>query len=251
MQPVRHLTALAVLGASLLLALPATGPAPVTAARPRPTPTPPPPTELHFAGRTWAIRSTATLAGPGPNRFSAANAWVDGDGSLHLRIAKDAKGRWQCAEVLLPASLGYGTYEWTIASRVDALDPNVVLGLFTYESDTREIDIEMARWGNAADPTNAQYVVQPWDRADHLVRFTQPAIVRSTQRFTWSPGRVEFASRSEDGSWTTSWSHAGPDVPTPGGERVHMNLWLMGGQAPLDRRAAEVVISGFAFTPLP
>ncbi len=30
-----------------------------------------------------------------------------------------------------------------------------------------------------------------------------------------------------------------------------MDLWRMGGQAPLDRRAAEVVISGFAFTPLP
>jgi len=235
-----------------ILLLAGLGPAEVAEAakRPRPTPTPAP-TALDFAGRTWAIKSSSGLVGPGPNLFSAAGTWVDAAGNLHLRIAKDAQGRWQSAEVYLPASLGYGTYTWTLASRVDALDPNVVLGLFTYETDVREIDIEMARWGVRSGTTNAQYVVQPYDRADHMLRFTQPALATSEHRFTWSPGRVDFASRSADGSWTVTWSHAGPDVPPPGGERVHMNLWLYGGRAPLNGRAAEVVISGFSFAPLP
>jgi hypothetical protein len=222
----------------------------VTARTPKPTATPAP-TALTFAGRTWRIKRSSSLVGPGPNRFSASGTWVDSAGALHLRIAKDGSGRWQSAEVYLPASLGYGIYTWTVASRVDALDPNVVLGLFTYETDTREIDIEMARWGDPSDPTNAQYVVQPWDLADHLIRFTQPPIATSIHRFTWSPGHVTYESRSPDGSWTTAWSHASADVPPPGGERVHMNLWLYGGHAPTSGRAAEVVIGDFSFVPLP
>jgi hypothetical protein len=55
--------------------------------------------------------------------------------------------------------------------RVDKLDPNMVLGLFTYDSDpafnNREIDIEASRLGNAADPTNAQFVVQPYTICRH------------------------------------------------------------------------------------
>lgn len=239
----------AIIATALLLPATLAPSATVLGARtPKPTATPAP-TSLSFAGRTWTIKRSSSLVGPGPNRFSAAGTWVDGAG-LHLRIAKDANGRWQSAEVHLPASLGYGTYTWTLASRVDALDPNVVLGLFTYESDVREIDIEMARWSDAADPTNAQYVVQPWDLQDHLVRFTQPSIATSVHRFTWSPGRVEFASRSADGAWHTAWSHVSADVPPPGGERVHMNLWLYGGRAPSDGRAAEVVISDFTYAPL-
>jgi hypothetical protein len=67
---------------------------------------------------------------------------------------------------------------------VDKLDPNVVLGLFTWSdkapSAHREIDIEFARWANAADPTNAQYVVQAYGGAGHLARFTQLATATST-----------------------------------------------------------------------
>ncbi|MDQ4089270.1 MAG: hypothetical protein M3163_03045 [Actinomycetota bacterium] len=60
------------------------------------------------------------------------------------------------------------------------LDPNVVLGLFSWSDDPaynyREIDIEVARWGDVAGDTNAQYVVQPWDRG------RQPAPLRTARR---------------------------------------------------------------------
>lgn len=54
------------------------------------------------------------------------------------------------------------------------LDPNVVFGLFTWDDNPiqahREIDVEFARWGAtpAQDGSNAQWVVQPYDGADHL-----------------------------------------------------------------------------------
>jgi hypothetical protein len=107
--------------------------------------------------------------------------------------------------------------------------------------------VEFARWGNAADPANGQFVVQPYDRTGNLLRITQPAGVASSSRgFTWGPTSVVFASSSASpGSWT----YNGLDVPQPGGEHARMNLWLFRGAAPTDGQQTEVVISSFTFTP--
>ncbi|MFM7147738.1 MAG: hypothetical protein ACKOW5_15565 [Actinomycetales bacterium] len=204
---------------------------------------------LDFAGRTWQVKRSKARVGPGPNLFVGANVCIGPDG-LHLRIARDSRGRWASAEVYLPQSLGYGRYTWTLSSRVDRLNAQAVLGLFTYASDTEELDIEFARWGWAKDPTNAQYVVQPWDRPGNLHRFTLPPVRSTTHSFTWLPGAVSYASAAADGSWSYAWEHASSDVPIPEPERVHMNLWLYQGK-PLAEgaRVAEAVISDFAFTP--
>jgi hypothetical protein len=136
---------------------------------------------------------------------------------------------------------------------VDVLDPNVVLGLFTWSDKApyahREIDIEFSRWGNAADRTNAQYVVQPYGSAGHLARFTQPVTATSTHRFTWRPGQISWQSFDASGNQIGSYTYTGSDVPKAGDERVRLNLWLFGGAAPTDGSPAEVVVSSFAFTP--
>ncbi|MEO6206747.1 MAG: glycoside hydrolase family 16 protein [Candidatus Limnocylindrales bacterium] len=213
------------------------------------------PDKVAWAGESWAVKTSRTPVGPGPNIFSKANVSVDGAGRLHLRIARDAAGVWSTAEIIGPRTYGFGTYSFTIESDVSDLDPNVVLGLFTWSDRARfahrEIDIEFARWGNAADTTNAQYVVQPWDATDHLSRFTQPATVTTTHRFTWQAGRIDWASQDADGNIISSYSYAGPDVPPTGDERVRLNLWLFNGSAPTDGQPVEVIISSFAFTPLP
>lgn len=146
----------------------------------------------------------------------------------------------------------YGTYTFALASRVDTLDRNAVLGLFTWSGKEPcgqgEIDIEFARWGNAGDPTNAQYVVQPYDVAKHLVRFTQPADAASLHRFTWQKGFVRWESKGEDGGDIASNNYSGIDVPVAGDERVRVNFWLVEGAAPANGTPAEVVLSSFAFT---
>jgi len=157
-----------------------------------------------FAGRIWRVKRSNTRVGPGPNLFSGTNVCL-GPKGLHLRITQDARGRWRSGEVFLPTSLGYGTYEWTVTGRVDRLNAQAVLGLFVYESDTKEIDIEFARWGWAADPTNAQYVIQPWDEPGNLQRFTMPELGSSVHRFTWQPGSVAFVSRAVDGRVISEW----------------------------------------------
>lgn len=124
------------------------------------------PRVIAFAGYDWVVKNYAWEVGPGPNRFSdnSRNVWVDAAGRLHLRIEKRKK-TWYCAEVICTESLGHGTYRFYLDSDVAELDPNVVLGLFTW-SDTpgfnnREVDIEFSRWGDRNGP-NAQFVVQPY-----------------------------------------------------------------------------------------
>ena len=212
------------------------------------------PDRVTWSGGQWQVKTSNAAVGPGPNIFSKANVSVDAAGFLHLRIAKDAQNRWTTAEVIGPSSLGYGTYTFTIATPLDALDPNVVLGLFTWSDRPqyahRELDIEVARWGNAADPTNAQFVVQPYDRPGHLVRFAATNAVRTVQQLIWRAGEVTFTSRRLDtGATVATYVYRGTDVPKPGDERPRLNLWLFNGASPTNGQQVEIVVESFTFAP--
>jgi hypothetical protein len=121
--------------------------------------------------------------GPGPNYFGATNAWVDRHGRLHLKLTRQGN-RWFCAEVISKRSLGFGTYRFCLDTPLSKLDVKLVLGLFTWSNDRafshREIDIEFARWGNADDTNNAQFVVQPYKPARRLLRFRAPPDFQNT-----------------------------------------------------------------------
>ena len=211
------------------------------------------PDKVTWAGEVWSIKTSRAAVGPGPNVFARDNVSVDADGRLHLRITRDTSGDWTSAEVIGPRTYGYGTYTFTVASPVHDLDPNVVLGLFTWSDRApyahREIDIEFARWGQAADQTNAQYVVQPAGNPGHLQRFVQPPMSSSTHRFTWRPGRIDWASVDGVGAPISAYSYAASDVPRTGDERVRLNLWLFGGRPPTNGQPVEVILSSFSFTP--
>lgn len=218
---------------------------------------------LWLSGLEWSVKdSGGGPVGPGPNVFSddPGNVWVDAGGRLHLKIVK-RNGVWTCAEVVSVRSFGHGTYRVFLDSEADALDPNAVLGLFTWNDDGaythREIDVEISRWGNAADLNNAQFVVQPWDSPGHLTRFrVPPGQIQSTHCFNWKSNRVDFASYAGHhapapavNSEIAAWSRPGADTPAAGGENFRLNLWLLNGQAPADGLDEEVIIPRFAFIP--
>ena len=182
---------------------------------------------VSFSGYTWTVKkSGGSRVGPGPNYFAKKNAWVDSSGRLHLAITKAGR-HWTVGEVVNTRSLGYGTYKWVLASRVDNLDPNMVLGLFVYDSDPsfnhREIDIEASRWGNASDPTNAQFVVQPYPPTGDLRRITQGTSLPATLSFTWTAAGVSF---SAPGASPSTWTYTGPNRPPDGPALADMNFWL-------------------------
>ena len=78
-------------------------------------------------------------------------------------------------------------------------------------------------------------------------RFTA-ATGRSAHTLVWTCGKVAF--HSEFGAVANEWSHAGSDVPTPGGGVApRINLWLFRGQAPSGRQS--VTIEDFTYRPPP
>jgi hypothetical protein len=206
-------------------------------------------TTVRFADLDWVVK-VGTRAGPGPNDFSddPDNVWVDREG-LHLRIT-ERDGRWQAAEVFLPGSLGYGIYEFVVASPVDALDRNAVFSGFVYESAQREIDVEFSSL--LARPDNAQYVVQPYTEPDHLRTFAMPGATVSTHRFEWRADRISFASwtgdEPRDDATIAEWTFAG-QIPPPGGEAMHFNLWLFDGNPPAAGHGDHVVVRAFRYLP--
>jgi hypothetical protein len=216
---------------------------------------PPPPPTVNFSGRTWLVRSSARPEPPGGNLFDRRCVSLEKDGALRLSVAKIGNS-WRSAEVELPASLGYGTYEFLLDGRVDLLDPVVVLGLFTFSDSpgyaNREIDIEFSQWSGKLVAANAQYAVQPAHLNGGLERF---AVAQSGEytlhRFVWEPGRIRFESLHghEGGVPIRSWTYAGANVPPPGDERVHMNLYLDGGKPPSNGTGCSVRITEFRFFP--
>jgi hypothetical protein len=207
---------------------------------------------VEFSGYTWEVKSSEEAVGPGPNYFSDAadNVWVDRRGRLHLKLTY-SEGRWHCAEVINTESLGLGRYTFELGSPVSDFDPNVVLGLFTWSDypayHNREIDIEFSRWARMDDPTNGQYVVQPYRRIRNLRRLTQRPLAPSTHSFDWRRTAVRFASSSAAPS---TWAYRGSDVPVSGSEHVRMNLWLFrGADLPPNGRPVEVIVTSFRFQP--
>jgi hypothetical protein len=215
---------------------------------------------IEFSGYTWRVRRSAALEGPGPNYFSDGfeTVWVDDSGRLHLRAAPGADGRWYCAEIASLASLGYGAYRFTLEGPLDRLDPNVVLGLFTWNDDPaenhRELDIEFGRFG---DPTAApaRYTVQPYTEEGNVWPFLLSGVPESTHALEWYPDRVAFLSwRGADEAPNTPGATISQHtfvhgIPHPGDERVHLNLWLDAGRPPTDAQPPEVVVRDFTFTP--
>ena len=205
---------------------------------------------LHFSGYEWEIRGVPSDRGGGSNTFDPANAWTDSTGLLHLRIAPGL-GEWTCAEVTLTRSLGYGSYVFQVRD-ISQLEPAAVLGLFTWDDSLvdpshRELDIEVSRWGDPASK-NAQYVVQPYYVPANVVRFAAPS-GRMTYSFRWDPGRVTFKTvRNPSGELVSEHTFTS-GVPLPGGEAVHMNLYVFTNKQSPMRHGVEVVVEKFEYLP--
>jgi hypothetical protein len=214
------------------------------------------PTSQRFdwSGHRWTTR--AFQGEPAPHhRWDGGtdNVRVDEAGDLRLRLTRP-DGQLTGAQ-LWTDPLGYGTYSWTIASRLDQLHPSVVLGLWTYDDDTpvlgnRELDIEFTRWGDASY-WNTWFNVHPQEQTGASHGYFLGAQTRTTHSWTWAPGVVSFRSVDADGRVLAEHTYRSTQfVPAPATEKVLMNLWV----APLgDWTSApetEIVIERFTFTPL-
>lgn len=219
------------------------------------------PVSVSFSGRTWGIKTTGSQPSdqfdPGPNFWSndASVVHVASDG-LHLKIA-EINGSWQCGEVYLTQSLGYGTYTVQVSSRLDQLDQNTVAApLFIYAAPGQELDNEYSGIGGLVpSPNNAQFVVQPYTIQGNIMYYLQPATTQFTTQMEWRADHVTFrawngwASTPAPSDMIYQWTYMGGNIPPVGQERVHINLWLLNGSAPVGGSGDEMVINSFTFQP--
>jgi len=166
---------------------------------------------------------------------------------MRLYIKKEAED-WVCAEVFCQTSFGYGLYRFTVDSRWEDFPDPAVLGLFTWshrpEYHNREIDIEVSHWGGV-NPGLGQFTVQPHSLEGNNHRFQMPKEGEVVLSFQWAPEEVSF-SASGSGK-AAAWSYR-VEIPPPGSEKVHINLWLYQGAAP--DKGISVLVKDFSFTPL-
>jgi hypothetical protein len=216
-------------------------------------------TTLQFSGYTWNIKNSAGAQwGPGPNFWNGANVWVDANGWLHLKITRNANGTWNCAEVSTTQKFGYGTYQWKVEGPVNALDKNVVLGLFNYSGNDGfdEMDVEFARWGVASNPI-LNYTVYPATTGKptfHNARDFSMSGTYTTHRFKRTSSSVVFKSLgghvdNDTNLFATSTCSAPPYSISKLSMPVYMNLWLFQGMAPSNGSSVEIIIHEFKFIP--
>ncbi len=218
---------------------------------------------IEFSGHVWNVKQTCGgTANPGPCHYvdGEDDIWVDDDGYLHLRAYGSSSGStWYCTEIYLDEPLGYGEYRWVLGSDVSSMDPNAVLGLCTFDTmgtyPYGEIDLEFSRWGDPDDPTNAQYVVQPYTSAFYY-RFTVDGSYPVTHKFRWEDDDVLFRSFAGDTAYPESaeaqidcQDYASSKVPDAGNEVARANLWWFTGHGSETGASEEVVIRSFRFVP--
>lgn len=218
---------------------------------------------IQFSGYEWIVRDGG-LSGPGPNKWSGSNVWLDDEGNLHLKITRTNNG-WYCAEVTTTQRFGFGTYQFQVIGQIDQLDPNVVFGLFNYPTSdvgpdgTNEIDIEYAHWGNAEWPIGNFTV---WHPQTGITQTSESFPVElsgtyTTHRFNWDSQQIFFQSlhghQDNNENEIASWLFK-PDEPLKyipqQAMPIHINLWLFEGKTPTDGNEVEIILHSFTFTPL-
>jgi hypothetical protein len=209
---------------------------------------------LKFSGYDWSVRTIASNRGGSYNLYDPDNAWTDSSGALHMRI-NNKSGPWNCAQLGLDRSLGYGTYILTVRD-ISQLEPAAVLSMYTFDEwhgdqYYREMDVELSRWGDATRQSNAQFGVQPFYIPGNIYPFNAPA-GPLTYSMLWKSGSVAF--RTVRGLGNRSGSVIAQHeftsgVPSPGQEQVKLDFYAVPSEKYPLQKGSEVVIEKFEYLP--
>jgi hypothetical protein len=207
--------------------------------------------KLRFGGYEWEVRRTPSSPAASQTVYDPANAWVDENGFLHLRIARSSGG-WTSADLSLARSLGYGSYHFVVRD-ISHLEPCAALTISTRDDSGpyREMNIQISRWGRTGGK-NAQYVVQPYFVPANMVRFLAPAGTL-TYSLSWEPGRASFQTFRGSGAGGKGEMIAAhtftSGVPAPDTESVRLNFSAYYSRHNALRNGAEVIFEKFEYLP--
>ncbi|MBV8827919.1 MAG: hypothetical protein JO108_01685 [Acidobacteriaceae bacterium] len=210
---------------------------------------------LQFSGYDWSVRTIASDRGGTNNLYSGENTWTDARGALHMRTTKNS-GRWSCAQVVLNRGLGYGTYILVMRD-ASHLEPAAVFSMYTFDQwagdqHYREMDVEISRWGDPTNKKNAQYGLEPFYVPGNVFPFAIPSGT-ITHSMHWESARVSFktirgASIDTTGPLISAHEFAS-GVPSPGQEKLHLDLYVIASDKYPLRKDSEVIVEKFEYFP--
>jgi hypothetical protein len=210
---------------------------------------------LKFSGYDWGVRMIANDKGGMNNLFDRENAWTDASGALHMQIKKKS-GRWSCAEIFLNRSLGYGTYSVTVRD-TSHLEPAAIFTMYTFEDSAgeqhyREMDVEVSRWGDAANKNNAQYVVQPFYIPGNVFAFAVPSGTL-TYVLRWESGHATFKTfrgrSARAGAQLVSEHEFTSGIPVSGNAKPRLIFYLVASNKNPMQKPSEIVVEKFEYLP--
>lgn len=209
---------------------------------------------IEFSGLTWEVRGWDGAPGNGCWSESTESVWVDDEGALHLRIRK-IDGAWCQAEIRATEMAGLGDHTFHVRSRLDELDPGIVLGMFLYDPDA-ELDIEIT--GSFESPSQRGWFTVFGAGGELVAQESFDVALSGTftsHNIRWSWETVAFRSwhghcaEPPCGGIIHHWSHPiriGP--PSVWALQPRINFWIHRDDT-LDRDQ-EVIISRYDSTPL-
>jgi PKD repeat protein len=191
---------------------------------------------LVWKGFVWTARDGQ--GAPQYNRWNPQGIYVDYLDRLHLTI-KNVNGVWYSSEADNDIDYLYGKYTWTVDQESLNLDKNTVVGLFTYETDVDEHDIEFSKWEDETK-NNTWFSNQPRPVYNAAVYPSEKVLCS----IDWQPYGCRYTIVTESG--TTLADYTDNDAsPTTVAESLAMNLWLWG--APSNQAEIDITIYDFSY----
>lgn len=212
---------------------------------------------LEFSGYHWDVK--AGFGNPGGNLWSndTNDVWIDDRGRLNLTLTKKENGRWYATEVISQETFEYGTFTFYLDAEPAEYDPHVVAGIFLYQDENTEIDLEFSRWGDKENYQFGNYVIQPADYPGN--QFIFPVLTSgsyTTHQIIWKPDEVVFVSwhghheTAPEDRIIAQWQYTGRHIPPAGDLRLFFNLWLFRGIEPKSDLRQHLTVAHFTYQPL-
>jgi hypothetical protein len=216
-----------------------------------------------WKGLSWNKR---IHAGPPANNqtWSSSNISVSPTtGYLNLQLTNPTGNAPVGCEIFSEKrGFGYGTYTVVVDARLDNIgSPASFGGLFTFDftsaPDYKEIDAGEVR-DYASNPNKRILKNHVYNNAGSRAFVTDdldvPSSPLQTHRMIWEPNKITFDSYLGEGINGTNYSHVvhTTNIPTPGLERVHFNIFVdstLTGY--LNVSPLTVVVRNFSFSHTP
>lgn len=185
----------------------------------------------------------------------------DGSDYLTLKITNPSRSAPAGAEIFSDQrGFGYGIYTVVVDASLAGIDPKTIFGglfLFDFTSppDYREIDVNEVR--NYNGNTNIQILhSHVYNNSGVRAFITDNVDVDSssvqTHRLIWEPSKLTFDSFIGTGTGGTNYFHSvqTTNLPTPGLERVHFNIWIDNVSGWESATPLSVILRDFTFSKL-